>query len=72
MKIIESFNEDISNSLKEIQENTAKQVKELNEAIQDLRMEVETIKKIQMEANLEMKNLGKWSGITDVSITNKI
>ena len=35
-------------------------------------MEVETIKKTQMEANLEMENLGKRSGITDVSITNRI
>jgi hypothetical protein len=35
-------------------------------------VEVETIKKPQMEANLEMKNLGKRSEITDVSITNRI
>ena len=72
MKIIESFKEDINNSLKEIQENTVKQVKELNKQIQDLKVEVETIKKPQMEANLEMKNLGKRSEITDVSITNRI
>ena len=72
MKIIESFKEDINNSLKEIQENTVKQVKELNKVIQDLKVEVETIKKTQMEANLEMENLGKRSGITNVSITNRI
>jgi hypothetical protein len=35
-------------------------------------VEVETIKKTQMEANLEMENLEKRSGITDVSITNRI
>ena len=35
-------------------------------------MEVETIKKTQVEANLEMENLGKKSRITDVSITNRI
>jgi predicted nucleic acid-binding Zn-ribbon protein len=72
MKLIESFKEDISNSLKEIQENAGKQVKELNKAIQDLKVEVETIKKTQMEANLEVENLEKRSGITDVSITNTI
>ena len=72
IKIIESFKEEINNSLKEIQENTGKQVKELNKAIQDLKVEVETIKKTQMEANLEMENLGKTSGITDVSIINRI
>ena len=35
-------------------------------------MEIETIKKTQMEANPEMENIGKRSGITDVSITNRI
>jgi hypothetical protein len=44
----------------------------LNKVIQDLKVEVETIKKAQMEANLEMENLGKRSGITDVSIINRI
>ena len=33
MKIIESFKEDINNSLKEIWENKSKQVKELNKVI---------------------------------------
>jgi hypothetical protein len=47
-------------------------VKELNEAIQDLKVEEETMKKTQMEVNLEMENLGKRSRITDVSITNRI
>jgi hypothetical protein len=57
MKIIESFKKDINNSLKPIQENTGKQVTELNKAIHDLKVEVETTKKTQMEANLEMENL---------------
>jgi flagellar motility protein MotE (MotC chaperone) len=69
VNIIESFKENINNSLKEIQENTGKQVKKLNKVIQDLKVEVETIKKTQMEANLEMENLEKRSGITDVSPT---
>ena len=30
--------EDINNSLKEIQENTGKQVKELNKAVQDIKV----------------------------------
>ena len=45
MKIIEDFKKDINNSLKEIQENTSKQGKELNKTTQDLKMEVGTIKK---------------------------
>jgi uncharacterized coiled-coil protein SlyX len=47
-------------------------VKDLNKVIQDLKEEVEAIKKTQMEANLEMENLGKRSGITDVSIINRM
>ena len=47
MKIIESFKEYINNSMKEIQENTGEQVTELNKLIQDLKVEVETIEKIQ-------------------------
>ena len=40
--------------MKERQENTGKQVKELNKVIQDLKVKVETIQKTEMEANLEM------------------
>ena len=46
-------------------------MKELNKVIQDLKVEMET-KKTQIMANLEMENLGKRSGITDISITNRI
>jgi hypothetical protein len=35
-------------------------------------MEIETIKKSQREATLEMENLEKRSGVTDASITNRI
>ena len=47
-------------------------MKELNEAIHDLKMEVETIKKNQRETTLEIEILGKKSGVIDESITNKI
>ena len=39
---------------------------------QDLKLEIETIKKIYMEASLEMDNIGKRSEATDTSITNRI
>jgi hypothetical protein len=35
-------------------------------------MEIETITKSEMEATWEMENLGKRSGVTDPSITNRI
>ena len=44
-----SLKEENQKSLKELQENTSKQVKELNKTIQDLKMEVEKIKKSQRE-----------------------
>jgi hypothetical protein len=45
---------------------------ELNKMVQELRMEIETIKKTQREKTLEMDLLGKRSGATDASITNRI
>jgi hypothetical protein len=48
-----------------------KQVKELNKADQDLKIKIET-KKLPMEANLEVENLGKRSRVTDESITIRI
>jgi hypothetical protein len=71
MMMIENF-KDINNSLKEIQENTTKQVKELNKTIQDLKMDIETIKKSQSETILKIENLGKRSGVTDKNIINRI
>jgi prefoldin subunit 5 len=47
-------------------------VKELNKTIQDLKMEIETIKKPQKDTTLEIENLGKRSGVIDASITNRI
>jgi recombinational DNA repair protein RecR len=40
--------------------------------VQDLKMEIETIKKPQREIIFKMKNQGKRSGTSDVSITNRI
>jgi predicted nucleic acid-binding Zn-ribbon protein len=47
-------------------------VKELNKTIQDLKMEVETIKKSQRETTLEIEKLEKKSGAIDASINNRI
>jgi hypothetical protein len=48
-KQVEVLKEETHKSLKELQENKPKQVKKLNKTIQDLKMEVETIKKTQRE-----------------------
>ena len=45
---------------------------ELNKTIQDLKKEVETLKKTQRETTLEIETLGKKSGTIDASISNRI
>jgi hypothetical protein len=57
MMIMEDFKKEINNSLKEIQENASNQVKELNKTIQDIKMEVEIIRKTQRETTLKIENL---------------
>jgi hypothetical protein len=86
MMLVEDIKKNFNNSLKEIQENTLKQVEvlkeiqesttkqvvKLNKTIQDLKREVETIKTIQSETMLEIESLGKKSGTIDASISNRI
>ena len=71
-KQLEALKEETQKSLQELQENTIKQAKERNKTIQDLKMELETIKKSQRETTLELENLGKRSGVIDASIANGI
>ena len=73
MMMVEDIRKEFNNSLKEIQENTAKelqvlkekqenttkQVIEMNKDILDLKREVDTIKKTQSEATLEIETLRK-------------
>jgi hypothetical protein len=57
--VIEVLKEETQKCLKELQENTNKQGMELNKTIQDLKMQVETMKRTQRETTLEIENLGK-------------
>ena len=45
---------------------------ELNKTSQDLKREVDTIKKTQSKAIVEIETLGKKSGTIDASISNRI
>jgi hypothetical protein len=45
---------------------------EMNKTILNQKREVDTIKKTQSEAMLEIENLGKESGIIDARISNRI
>ena len=63
----EYIKEEAQKSLKDLQENMTKKVMELNKTIQDLKREVDTIKKTQSEATLEIETIGKKSGTIDGS-----
>lgn len=60
----------MSKFLKESQESQEK--KKLNKTVQDLKIELEVIKKTQTRGLLEIENLVKESGTTDASINNRI
>lgn len=47
-------------------------MKEISKTVQDLKVEIEAIKKTQTEGILEMENLGKRTRTADGSITNRI
>ena len=40
--------------------------------IQDLEVEIESIKKTQTEGNLKVKNLGNQTGTSEASLSNRI
>jgi uncharacterized protein YukE len=71
-KQVEVLKEETQKSFKDLQKNTTKHVMQLNKIIQDLKIEVETIKKTQRETTLEIEVLGKKSGTIDRSISNRI
>jgi hypothetical protein len=68
---VEAFNVEM-NKYKEIQENTIKQMNEMNKTVQELKMKRVAIKKTEIKANLEIRNLVKRAGITNVRIINRI
>jgi seryl-tRNA synthetase len=86
MMMVEDIKKDFNNSLKELQENTAKQVRvlkekqenttkqvmKLNKTMKDLKREVDKMKKTQSKAMLKIETLEKKSGIIDASISNRI
>jgi chaperonin cofactor prefoldin len=47
-------------------------VKELNKTIQDLKLDIKTLKKSQRETTVEIENLGKILIVIDASIINRI
>ena len=67
-----SHKEETQKFLRELQENTTKEVKELNKTIQDVKLEIETIKKSQRETTLEIEKPRKRPGVIDARFTKRI
>jgi predicted nucleic acid-binding Zn-ribbon protein len=72
MMMMEDYKKEINDYLKEIQEDTSNQEKELNKTFQDLKIDVERVKNSQRETTLKIENLEIKSGAKDASITNRI
>lgn len=66
MTRIETFKKEMSNSLKEIQKNTNEQCKEMNETVEDLKMEVELMKKTQTKGIQQNIRKERISDIEDL------
>ena len=62
----------MSKSVNETLGNQEKTIKQVMETVQDLKTEMEAMKKTQTKGQLDMKNLGKQTGTTETSITNRI
>ena len=44
----------------------------MDKTVQNIKVEIESIKKTQIEGNLEMINLANQTGTLEASLTNKI
>lgn len=59
----------MNKSLKERYKNTKKPWSKMNKTVQDLNLEIKSIKK---KPNLEMRYLGTLTGTSEASITNRM
>ena len=64
--------EEMSKSVNETMGNQEKTIKQVMKTIQDLKTEMEAMKKTQTECQLAMENLGKRTETSETSITNRI
>ena len=64
--------EEMSKSVNDTLGNQEKTIKQVMETVQELKTEMEAMKKTQNEGRLDMENLGKWTETTESSMTNRI
>ena len=63
---------EMSKSVNDTLGNQEKTIKQVMETVQELKTEMEAMKKTQNEGRLDMENLGKRTETTESSITNRI
>ena len=74
-EIEEKYNkkfEEMSKFVNDTLGNQEKTIKQVMETVQDLKTEMESMKKSQTEGRLDIENLGKRTETTESSITNRI
>ena len=64
--------EEMSKSMNDILGNQEKTIKQVMETVQELKTEMEAMKKTQNEGRLTIENLGKRTETSEKSITNRI
>ena len=71
MNVMKDTGEDMNNSINKIDENTNKQWNEVKTTVQDMKVNIKSLKKAQTEVKLELKNLGSQTKALEVSLTNR-
>ena len=64
--------EEMSKFVNDTMGNQEKTIKQVMESVQELKTEMEAVKKTQIEGQLDMENLGKQTETSGTSITNRI
>ena len=64
--------EEMSKSVNDTLGNQEKAIKQVMESVQEVKTEMEAVKKTQTEGQLDMENLGKRTETTESSLTNRI
>ena len=62
----------MSKYMNDILGNQEKTIKQVMETVQELKTEMEAMKKTQTKGQLDMENLGKQTETTEASITSRI
>lgn len=72
INMFKDIKEAMNKSLNEEQENTEKQLNEVLKTVQEMKVEIESLKKTKTETKQEMKNLECQTQTSEVSLTKRM